>query len=111
MKLIVGNWKMNGLTADSRERARKLIEGVKGHKAPVFQMVLCPPATMVDTVASILAGSGVKWGGQDCHAQPSGAFTGDVSAEMLKDLGCGYVIVGHSERRQLHKETSTVVAA
>jgi triosephosphate isomerase len=75
------------------------------------QMVLCPPATMIAVVAAALAGSGIKWGGQDCHGQPSGAFTGDISAEMLKDLGCSYVIVGHSERRQQHKETSALVAA
>ena len=111
MKLIVGNWKMNGLTADSRERAGKLAAAVKLHKSPPFQMVLCPSATMIATVAAELKGSGIKWGGQDCHDQPSGAFTGDISAQMLKDLGCTHVIVGHSERRQQHKETSETVAA
>jgi triosephosphate isomerase (TIM) len=110
-KLIVGNWKMNGLTADSQERAAKLASSMKGHKSLPFHMVLCPPATQISTVAAALKGSAIKWGGQDCHAEASGAFTGDVSAAMLKDLGCSYVIVGHSERRQLHQETSAMVAA
>lgn len=108
MKLIVGNWKMNGLTADCRDRAGQLAAAVKS--SPSFQMVLCPPMPMVGVVADILKGSAIQWGGQDCHEQSSGAFTGDTSAEMLKDLGCGYVIVGHSERRQGHKETSETVA-
>jgi triosephosphate isomerase len=110
-KLIVGNWKMNGLAEDSRERARKLATAMNGHKDGSFQMVLCPPATVIGIVATALQGSGITWGGQDCHDQQSGAFTGDISAEMLKDLGCTHVIVGHSERRQQHKETSADVAA
>ncbi|MCE9507526.1 MAG: triose-phosphate isomerase [Alphaproteobacteria bacterium] len=110
-KLIVGNWKMNGLMTDSRERTQKLATAANSHKATEFQMVVCPPATMVDIVAAALKGSEIKWGGQDCHSQQSGAFTGDISAEMLKDLGCSYVIVGHSERRQHHRETSVMVAA
>ena len=110
-KLIVGNWKMNGLQADSRERVDKLAQGVKAAKAGAFNMVLCPPATQIQAVGWFLKDSAIKWGGQDCHPQVSGAFTGDVSAQMLKDLGCGYVIVGHSERRQYHKETSQDVLA
>jgi triosephosphate isomerase len=110
-KLIVGNWKMNGLQADGRERVEKLSQAVKAANSSAFNMVLCPPATLVTTVAWFLKDSTIKWGGQDCHAQVSGAFTGDVSAAMLKDMGCGYVIVGHSERRQYHKETSQEVLA
>ncbi len=106
-KLIVGNWKMNGLMADSQPR----VEALKSAASDKFEMVLCPPATLVQACGRWLKGSTVKIGGQDCHAQASGAFTGNVSAQMLKDLGCGYVIVGHSERRQYHKETSADVAA
>ncbi len=111
LKLIVGNWKMNGLTADSRERAEKLAVAVKGRGNLPFQLILCPPATMVAATAEALRGSVIKCGGQDCHEQSCGAFTGDIAAVMLKDLGCTYVIVGHSERRQHHRETSLQVAA
>jgi triosephosphate isomerase (TIM) len=110
-KLIVGNWKMNGLLADSAERAEKLAQGIKAAKPASFDIVLCPPATMIATVAAVLKSTPVKWGGQDCHAQPSGAFTGDIAAAMLKDLGCAFVILGHSERRQHHRETSADVRA
>src|ERR1035437_2706988 len=111
-KLIVGNWKMNGLMADSRERAEKLAAAVKNSpSSSSFHMVLCPPATTINAVAWFLKESVIKLGGQDCHDQSLGAFTGDIAPEMLKDLGCTHVIVGHSERRQFHKETSLQVAA
>ncbi|MEZ0225848.1 MAG: triose-phosphate isomerase [Alphaproteobacteria bacterium] len=110
-KLIVGNWKMNGLQADSRERVEKLAQAVKNTQSGVFDMVLCPPATLITTAGWLLKASAIKWGGQDCHAQASGAYTGDISAAMLKDLGCTHVILGHSERRQYHKETSEEVLA
>jgi triosephosphate isomerase (TIM) len=110
-KLIAGNWKMNGLLADSRERAEKLTAAVKGGDSSSFDMVLCPPATLIAMVAATLKDSPIRCGGQDCHAEASGAYTGDISAQMLKDLGCAYVIVGHSERRQYHKETSEQVLA
>jgi triosephosphate isomerase (TIM) len=110
-KLIAGNWKMNGLLADSRERAEKLVQAAKGRSPLPFDMVLCPPASMIGAVAAVLKGSSIAWGGQDCHAEASGAYTGDISAPMLKDLGCAYAIVGHSERRQHHKETSEQVRA
>jgi triosephosphate isomerase len=109
MKLIVGNWKMNGLRADSRERTEKLAQAAASFAGN--KMVLCPPATMVAEVVEWLKTSPLSVGGQDCHAENSGAFTGNVSAEMLKDLGCTHVIVGHSERRALHGETSEMVAA
>ncbi len=109
-KLIVGNWKMNGLLADSRERAEKLAAEVKS-EASSFHMVICPPATMINAVSWFSKDSAIRLGGQDCHDQPPGAFTGDIAPEMLKDLGCTYVILGHSERRQFHKETSAQVAA
>lgn len=106
-KLIVGNWKMNGLMADARQRVDALLAA----KSAAFDMVLCPPATLVHALHGWTNGSALKIGGQDCHAQVSGAFTGNISAQMLKDLGCTHVIVGHSERRQYHRETSAEVAA
>jgi triosephosphate isomerase (TIM) len=110
-KLIVGNWKMNGLQADSRERAEKLLKAVQAQKSPAFEMVLCPPAPLLGLLAGLLKGSALHWGGQDCHAMTAGAFTGDVAAALLKDMGCSHVILGHSERRQHHKETSAEVEA
>src|SRR5213082_1879277 len=74
-------------------------------------LMICPPATLVMTFAHVALGSKIEIGGQDCHAEPSGAFTGDISAEMLADLGAEAVIVGHSERRTLHKETDAEVHA
>jgi triosephosphate isomerase len=111
MKLIVGNWKMNGLTADSRDRAAQLAAAVSNAGSYAFKMVLCPPATQISTTVAAIDGSPVECGGQDCHAEKSGAFTGNISAEMLRDAGCKYVILGHSERRQHHAEKDADVAA
>lgn len=107
-KLIVGNWKMNGLRADSKERVEKL---KAAEASDAYDLVLCPPATLVAQVAGFTVGTAIAVGGQDCHAEASGAFTGNISAPMLKDIGCSYVIVGHSERRQLHGETDDTVLA
>ncbi len=106
-QLIAGNWKMNG-TAASLAEIRAIAEGLRsGSPADVL---ICPPATLI--ARAVEAGHGlVPIGGQDCHAQASGAFTGDVSAEMLNDAAAVAVIVGHSERRQYHDETSAQVAA
>ena len=105
--LIAGNWKMNGLGADLDE-ARAIAAGVGGVAARV---ALCAPATLVERMSRALAGTHVLVGGEDCHAAASGAFTGDVSAEMLADAGVRLVIVGHSERRAGYGETDAVVAA
>lgn len=78
---------------------------------PDVDLAVCPPATLASAVSAALKGSPVALGGQDCHAEKSGAFTGDISAEMWADIGAAYVIVGHSERRTLHSETSAIVAA
>ncbi len=110
-KLIVGNWKMNGLMSDAEDRTQALIDGVKSRKSAAFDMVICPPFTLLGYLTDLPGSSTLGWGAQDCHAASSGAFTGDISAPMLKDLGCGYVILGHSERRQHHKETSAEVMA
>lgn len=108
--LIAGNWKMNGLTHsldELTELARLLTTG----EAPRALVVVCPPATLLAAVAAQGASSGIIAGGQDCHAQASGAHTGDISAGMLADAGAQYVIVGHSERRTDHNETSALVRA
>jgi len=104
--LVAGNWKMNGLTTEAIGLAAAVADGADG--APCT-LVVCPPAVHLPLVKDALEGSGVGLGGQDCHPQPSGAHTGDVSAAMLADIGCGYAIVGHSERRTDHHETDALV--
>ncbi len=106
--LIAGNWKMNGLTADSATLAAAIGAGAGGLGC---ELLVCPPATQIAAVVSILAGSGVQVGGQDCHEAAAGAHTGDVSAPMLADLGVSHVILGHSERRAEHCESSASVRA
>jgi triosephosphate isomerase len=108
--LIAGNWKMNGLKADGVALAQGVAAKLTA-SPPAVDLLVCPPATLVDAVAKAVAGSGLAVGGQDCHAEKSGAHTGDVSAVMLKDLGASHVIVGHSERRADHGESSAVVRA
>ncbi len=107
--LIAGNWKMNGLGRDVAE-AQAVADGL-GVAANRARVVICPPATLLTRLAAAVAGSPVAVGGQDCHAAASGAFTGDISAEMLADCGARFVIVGHSERRAGHGETDADVAA
>jgi triosephosphate isomerase len=105
--LIAGNWKMNGVAASLTE-AQGVAAGLSETKARV---AICPPATLVERAASALKGSSVLLGGQDCRAEASGAFTGDVAAEMLADAGASLVILGHSERRAGYGETDAIVAA
>ncbi len=108
--LIAGNWKMNGLAADGHALAAALAERMRAGD-PGCDVLVCPPFTLIEGAARTAAGSVLAVGGQDCHAAASGAHTGDVSAEMLKDLGCAFVIVGHSERRADHGETDATVKA
>lgn len=105
-KLAAGNWKMNG-TSDALDELRAL---AKAFPAAVCDVLICPPATLLSR-ASDAAGPSIATGGQDCHANASGAHTGDTSAEMIADAGGTYVIVGHSERRTDHGETDAVVHA
>ncbi len=107
--LVAGNWKMNGLTDSSAELA-KIIAGASSLASRVDLMV-CPPTTLLANFSALARGSSVAIGAQDCHAEPAGAFTGDVSAEMLKDAGALAVIAGHSERRTYHRETDAEVNA
>ena len=106
-KLAAGNWKMNGTNASLSEVAALL----KAHPAPACEMLLCPPVTLLSRMADVASGTQLKLGGQDCHAETSGAFTGDISAMMLADGGATHVILGHSERRALHAETDALVRA
>ena len=103
---------MNGLKSDGVALAQAVAAHAKsvGTALP-GDVLVSPPATLLDAVSTALAGSPVLLGGQDCHAQASGAFTGDISAPMLKDLGASHVILGHSERRTLHGESDEQVAA
>ncbi|MDY0242988.1 MAG: triose-phosphate isomerase, partial [Rhodospirillaceae bacterium] len=102
--LIAGNWKMNGLKADGLALAEGLTARLAGSGVSA-DILVCPPATLIDAVAQAAVGSALKVGGQDCHAQDKGAHTGDVSAVMLRDIGASHVILGHSERRAAHGET------
>ena len=107
--LVAGNWKMNGLTTSLAELDRMIAAAPR--LAPKVDLMVCPPATLMAACAARAAGSALAIGGQDCHAEASGAFTGDISAEMLKDAGASAVIVGHSERRSLHQESDADVRA
>jgi triosephosphate isomerase len=104
--LIAGNWKMNGL-ASSLDEAKAVAAGVGESPARV---AICPPSILVYRMSEALAGTSVLVGGQDAHAEDSGAFTGDVSAQMLADAGAKLVIVGHSERRDAYRESDELVA-
>jgi triosephosphate isomerase len=114
-KLIAGNWKMNGTVESARTLAAGVVEALAADRdLPArCDFVVCPPFLHLATVRAILDGtaSGVALGAQDCAATPDGAHTGDVSAAMLRDFGCNYVILGHSERRQNHGETNQTIAA
>jgi triosephosphate isomerase len=107
--LVAGNWKMNGLGRSNAE-LDKVMAG-SGPFTGKADLMVCPPATLLAAFAAKARGSQLAIGGQDCHAEPSGAFTGDISAEMLADAGATAVIVGHSERRTYHKETDADVRA
>src|SRR5471032_34057 len=107
--LVAGNWKMNGLSGSVSELA-KIIHGAAA-LAGKADLMVCPPATLIADFARATRGSKVAIGGQDCHADASGAHTGDIAAGMLKDAGATTVIVGHSERRTDHHETDVQVRA
>ena len=107
-QLVAGNWKMTGLSADLAE-LEALKQGLAATPA-ACDVLVCPPASLIARASGTAKGA-FALGGQDCHAQPGGAFTGDISAEMLKDAGASAIIVGHSERRQYHGELDADVAA
>jgi triosephosphate isomerase (TIM) len=107
--LVAGNWKMNGLAVSLGEAGK--LKAALAAKPAGCDVLICPPATLVAALAAAMKGGAVATGGQDCHANASGAHTGDVSAEMLRDAGAAAVIVGHSERRADHGESDAVVRA
>ena len=106
-KIVAGNWKLNKLTGQAAE----LAAGVKAKLADMadVEVVLCPTFTALKTVGDVIAGTQVKLGAQNMHWEKDGAFTGEISADMLRDVGCQYVILGHSERRQFFGETDAGV--
>jgi triosephosphate isomerase (TIM) len=108
-RLVAGNWKMNGGRADGLALARAVAE--RARTAHRCELLVCPPFTLLAAVGEALTGSGVALGGQDCHSAAAGAFTGCISAEMLKDSGCSHAIVGHSERRHTCGERDADVRA
>ena len=107
--LIAGNWKMNMLRAEGEALAAALTSGIKPGASA--DLLICPPATLLAPVSTMLADSSVALGAQDCHMNEAGAHTGDISAAMIKDLGAAYVIVGHSERRADNAESDVIVRA
>lgn len=106
-KLAAGNWKMNGTEAQLAE----VDSLITSHPDPKVELLLCPPATLIERMARRIGTAQIAVGGQDCHAAVSGAHTGDVSAEMLRDAGARHVILGHSERRADHGETDACIRA
>ncbi|MDH3209265.1 MAG: triose-phosphate isomerase [Burkholderiaceae bacterium] len=106
-KLVVGNWKMHGNRATN---AALLPELLQGRAASGCDVAVCAPFPYLAQLKEVLTGSPVAWGAQDCSAYESGAYTGEVSSAMLADVGCRYVIVGHSERRAMHAESDQLVA-
>ncbi|MDJ1156854.1 triose-phosphate isomerase [Chelatococcus sp. SYSU_G07232] len=106
--LVAGNWKMNGLKASARTLG-EIIAGYDAELRDRVDLLVCPPATLLLAFAAAVNDAPVAIGGQDCHAEPSGAFTGDLAAEMLADAGASAVIVGHSERRIYHGESDADV--
>ena len=106
--IVAGNWKMNG----TQSEAAMLIDGILAGLDTVenVDVVVCPPFTLISFVASVLNGSGIGYGAQNLNVNDVGAYTGEVSGPMLRDLGCTYVIVGHSERRALYGESDDIVA-
>lgn len=107
-KLIAGNWKMNGGLAANEALVKAMLADIG---APACDVALCAPAPYLAQLESLLQGGPIAWGAQDVSAHEQGAYTGEVSVAMLKDFGCRYAIVGHSERRRYHGETDELVAA
>lgn len=106
--LIVGNWKMHGGLA-ARAELEAIAKGLAAPGLPACEAAICPPFTLLFPAQKIAAGTRLKTGSQDCHFEQAGAFTGDIAASMLKEAGCSFVIVGHSERRHGHGEASETV--
>ena len=107
--LIVANWKMHGSQADCARLARQIASGMRLNSA-ALEVVLAPPFTALNSVQRALRGSAVKLAAQNCHWESQGAFTGEVSPIMVREQGCSYVLIGHSERRHIFFETDAMIA-
>lgn len=107
-KLLVANWKMNG-TAEMVDQMIPALKNKQAARVDKVEMVICPPFPFIPQTIALLKNTTIACGAQDCHHQPNGAHTGDVSADMLKQMGVKYVIIGHSERRAHHMETDQIV--
>ncbi len=103
--LVVANWKMNGVKTE----AKALIEAIKAKYSSNNEVVICPPFTLLQYVSDLLKSSNMLAGAQNCSRKDNGAFTGDISANMIKDCGAKYVILGHSERRRYHNERDELI--
>lgn len=108
IKVIAGNWKMNNDLNESRDLISKLLVGLKNSKE-ICEVVICPPFTSLSEVSAMIKGSIVKLGAQNLHQEENGAFTGEVSAKMLLSTGCEFVIIGHSERRNIFMESDELI--
>lgn len=109
--LVAGNWKMNGSKQALGELVKMAAGLAEGGLWRKVDLAVCPPAPFLYLASAAAIGTRIAIGAQDCHAETAGAFTGDVSAEMIAETGCSYVIVGHSERRTLHGESDAIVKA
>lgn len=109
-RLVVGNWKMYGRLTSGLVLAQDIAEKVQANKPLGFDIVICPPASLTWAISEAIMGSSIMLGAQDCHTATHGAYTGDISAAQFADLGCRYVILGHSERRLAHNETNQLIA-
>ena len=111
-KLIAGNWKMNGSLGQAEELVSSIAAKIQGQSdiTDSYEFLVCPPFLYMSAVKNICAKHGISFGAQDCSVHDSGAYTGEISAQMIADCGGTYVILGHSERRQYHGETSALVA-
>jgi len=106
--LVAANWKMNGSRDSNTALLKALVAGLDGAAAP--DVLVCPPAVYLQQAGELLKGSNIMLGAQNMHDQQAGAFTGEISAPMLKDLGCSHVIIGHSERREIFGESDALIA-
>lgn len=106
--LVAGNWKLNG----SLQSISELVSEIRNHlpEVKVAELAVCPPYIYLGSVQSLLDGVGIELGAQDCSDQQSGAYTGEVAADMIKEFGCKYIIVGHSERRHIYGESNETIA-
>ena len=110
-KIIAGNWKMNGLKQDGWQLTNDLLNKFESPDANLgFEMIICPPATLLSEITAMVEGSPIQTGAQNCSDKLNGAYTGEISPVMIKDIGAKFVILGHSERRSYYGETNETVA-